>query len=125
MSTSNMVAENKLEMDKHGGPPPIDTSDVVTWAKKLKVYLMRKKRNHLGLEPHGLVMPGAGANAETRNIYRAALEAWKERKDTCVSAIYESVEENPDALEIVDQCFWKRKLSQPTIQTKNYLRVTY
>ena len=109
MSVSNMVAENKQETDKNGGPPPIDISDVVTWAKMLKVYLMRKKRNHLGLEPHGLVIPGAGANAESRSIYRAALETWRERKDTCISSIYEAVEGNPEALEIVDQCFQEKE----------------
>jgi hypothetical protein len=32
MSTSNMVAEKKMESDSHGGPPPIEVKDVVTCA---------------------------------------------------------------------------------------------
>ena len=93
MSTSNMVAENKLETDSHGGPPPIDVKDVVTWSKKLKMFLMKKRRNHLGLEPHGLVRPGNNAPANVKETYQKALEIWQERKDTCISFIYESVSE--------------------------------
>jgi hypothetical protein len=29
---------------------------VVTWSEKMKIYLMKKKRNHLGLEPHGFLL---------------------------------------------------------------------
>ena len=101
MSTSNMVAENKMETDSYGGPPPIDIKDVVTWSKKLKMFLMKKKRNHLGLEPHGLVRPGINASANLQEIYQKGLEIWQERKDTCISFIYESVAGNGEALEFV------------------------
>ena len=50
MSTSNIVAENKMESDRNGGPPPIDVKDIVGWVKTLKMYLMKKKRNHLGMD---------------------------------------------------------------------------
>ena len=96
MSTSNMVAENKMETDKNG-VPPFDAKNVVTWSKKMKIYLMKKKRNHLGLEPHGLVRPGNNASDDIKEVYRKALEAWQERKDTCVSEIYSAVEGNGDA----------------------------
>ena len=92
MSTSNMVAENKKEVDKQS-VPTFDAKDVVTWSKKMKIYLMKKKRNHLGLEPHGLVRPANNASAELKEVYRKALEVWEERKDTCVSEIYSAVEE--------------------------------
>jgi hypothetical protein len=55
-----MVAENKKETDKTG-VPTFDAKNVVTWSKKMKIYLM-KKRNHLGLEPHGLVRPANNAS---------------------------------------------------------------
>ena len=109
MSTSNMVAENKMETDKNG-VPPFDAKNVVTWSKKMKIYLMKKKRNHLGLEPHGLVRPGNNASADIKEVYRKALEAWQERKDTCVSEIYSAVECNGDALEIADQYMLEKEI---------------
>jgi hypothetical protein len=61
---------------------------------------MKKKRNHLGLEPHGLVRPANNASAEIKEVYRKAMEAWQERKDICVSEIYSAVEDNADAQEV-------------------------
>ena len=109
MSISNMVANEKRESDKTG-VPLIDVKDVVTWAKKIKMYLMKKKRNHLGLEPHGLVRPANHATAAVKETYQKALEAWQERKDTCVSEIYNAVEDNADALEIVDQYLLEKEI---------------
>jgi hypothetical protein len=97
-----MVAEIKKETDTTG-VPTFDAKDVVTWSKKMKIHLMKKKRNHLGLEPHGLVRPANNASAEAKEVYRNALEVWEERKDTCVSEIYSAVENYADALEIADQ----------------------
>ena len=57
-------------------PPPIDVKDVVTWSKKLKMFLMKKRRNHLGLEPHGLVKAGNNAPANVKETYQKALEIW-------------------------------------------------
>ena len=109
MSTSNMVAENKMETDKTS-LPTFDAKNVVTWSKKMKIYLMKKKRNHLGLEPHGLVRPPNNATIEIKEVYRKALEAWQERKDTCVSEIYSAVEGNTDALEIADQYMLEKEI---------------
>jgi hypothetical protein len=109
MSTSNMVAENKMETDKNS-VPPFDGKNVVTWSKKMKIYLMKKKRNHLGLEPHRLIRPANNAAAEVKEIYLRALEAWQERKDTCVSEIYSAVEVNSDALEIADQYLLEKEI---------------
>jgi hypothetical protein len=63
MSTSNIIAENKKEVDKQS-VPTFDAKDMVTWPKKMKIYLMKKKRNHLCLEPHGLGRPAHNASAE-------------------------------------------------------------
>jgi hypothetical protein len=99
-----MVADEKIESDiRNKGPPPIDTSDIVAWTKKLKMFLMKKKRNHLGLEPHGLVRPANNAPQAAKEAYRQELETWKERKDTCISAIYDAAENDSEALEIVNQ----------------------
>ena len=50
MSVSNMVADINKERKDMKGLPIFDSAGVVTWSKKLKMWLMRKKRNHLGLE---------------------------------------------------------------------------
>ena len=48
MSTANMVADIYLEKDKKMGPPTFDQKDVVTRAKKIKMWLMNKRINYLG-----------------------------------------------------------------------------
>ena len=58
------------------GLPMFDLA-VVTW-------LMRKKRNHLGLE-YRPPRPPNNAPAAAKAEYRFALDTWLERKDTCVS----------------------------------------
>ena len=51
MSVSNMVADDyNKEREDIKGLPMFDSANVVTESKKLKMWLMRKKRNHLGLE---------------------------------------------------------------------------
>ena len=75
-----MVAENKMESDKYGGPPPIDTKDVVSWAKRIKMFLMKKKRNHIGLEPHGLVRPPNNAPAAAKESFQVKSKPGKKGK---------------------------------------------
>ena len=66
------------------------------------MWLMQKKRNRLGLEDRP-ARPPNNSSAAAKTEYKTALDAWLERKDTCVSAIYEAVEGIPDALEIANQ----------------------
>ena len=65
------------------------------------MWLMRKNRNHLGLEEKPERTP-PGAAATVRAEYKHNLAAWLERKDTCVSSIYEAVQKVPEALEVVE-----------------------
>jgi hypothetical protein len=85
-----------------------NADDVKTWVKEFTVLMMERKRNHLGLRPHGLVAP-AGNN---RLDYEKKVETWKERNDTCVAAIYYSTKGNSDAYTIVDQ-YIERKEALP------------
>ena len=66
------------------------------------MWLRRKRRNHLGLEERP-ARPPNNAAAAIRAEYKMDLCEWLERKDTCVSSIYESVQGVPEALEIVEQ----------------------
>ena len=68
----------------------IYSTNVVTWSKRLKMWLMRKRRNYLGLENRP-ERPPNNAAAAVRQEYKKELAAWLERKNTCVSAMYESV----------------------------------
>jgi hypothetical protein len=63
------------------------------------------------------VRPGNNATAIVKETYQKALEIWQERKDTCISFIYESVAGNGEALEIVD-IFWRKKCFQQMILQK-------
>ena len=65
MSVSNMVADNNKEQEDMKGLPMFDSVNVVTWSKKLKMWLMRKKLNHLGLEDRSARHP-APAKAKNR-----------------------------------------------------------
>ena len=109
MSIHNMVADNEKEKSDMMGLPMFDSTNVVTWSKRLKMWLMRKRRNHLGLENRP-VRPPNNAAAAVRQEYKEALAAWLERKDTCVSAVYESVQAVPEALEIVDQYILEKEI---------------
>ena len=97
-----MVADKQQEKEDMKGLPLFDSANVVNWSKKLKMWLMRKKRNHLGLEDRP-ARPPNNAQAQVRADFRTDTALWLERKDTCVSAIYEAVLNVPDALEIVEQ----------------------
>ena len=66
-----------------------------------------KNKNHLGLEEKP-ERPPQGAAAAVRVEYKHDLAAWLERKDTCVSSIYEAVQSVPDALKIVEQYMVKK-----------------
>ena len=97
-----MVADINKEREDMKGLPIFDSANMVTWLKTLKTWLMWKKCNHLGLE-YRPARPPNNTSAAAKTEYRIALDNWLERKDTCVSAIYEAVEGIPDALEIADQ----------------------
>ena len=86
MSIPNMVADTETEKSDMTGLPMFDSTNVVTWSKHLKMWLMRKRRNHLGLENRP-VRPPNNAAAAVRQEYMEALAASLERKDTCVSAV--------------------------------------
>ena len=45
-----------------------------------------------------------------RQEYKEELAAWLERKNSCVSAVYESVQAVPEALEIVDQYILEKEI---------------
>ena len=62
--------------------------NVVTWSMRLEMWLMRKTRNHLGLENRP-ERPENNEAAAVRLEYKKGLAAWLEKKDTCVSAAYE------------------------------------
>jgi hypothetical protein len=82
----------------------------VGWVKTLKMYLMKKKRNHLGLTPHGLVAPAINGSDGMKLAFERKVEEWKERKDTCISIIYECASNNGEALEIVDQYVLEKEI---------------
>ena len=73
------------------------------------MWLFRERRNHLGLEAPP-VGPPNNAAAAVKAEYKKDMEEWLERKDTCVSAIYETVQHVPDALEIVDQYILEKEI---------------
>ena len=109
MSISNMIADKEKERKDMKGLPSFDSANVVNWSKQLKMWLMRRKRNHLGLEDRP-ARPPHNASAQIRAEYRADLATWLERKDTCVSTIYEAVLKVPDALEIVEQYILEKEI---------------
>ena len=109
MSDPIMVADVKGDKEDMAGLPVFDSSNVVTWAKKLKMWLMRKKRNHLGLEDPP-ARPPINAAARVQSEFKEEFTRWLERKDTCVSTIYEAVQNIPVALEITDQYILEKEL---------------
>ena len=98
MSIPNMVADVK-----ENDIPLFNPKDVKTWSKEFTISMMKKKRNHLGLRPHGLVMPPGNAPRERQTDYEKKVEVWSERNDTCVASIFEATKNFPEAFEIVDQ----------------------
>ena len=73
------------------------------------MWLMRKRLNYLGLENRPDRLP-TDAAAAVRQEYKEELAAWLERKDTCVSAVYEYVQAVREALEIVDQYILEKEI---------------
>ena len=80
-----MVADNSKEREDFQGQTMCDSTNVVNWAKILKMWFMRKKRKHLGLDAPP-VRPPNNAAAAVRAEYEKDIEEWLERKDTCMSA---------------------------------------
>ena len=80
MSTSNMVADNKAEKDDIKGRPLFDLTNLVNWLKRLKMWLMKKNRNHLGFEGKP-ERPPQGAAAAAGVEYKHDLAAWLGRAE--------------------------------------------
>ena len=121
MSNLDMVADGSSASSsewKH--LPKFDQFGVVNWTKRLRVWLMRKNRNHLGLEerPH---RPADNASTAVKNKYKEDLDKWLERKDTCISSIFEAVQPVAEALEIVDQYFREKDMLPPDDPDKEML----
>ena len=59
--------------------------------------------------------PSSGAAAAVITDYKQAVVVWLQRKDTCVSSIYEAAQKVPEALDsLVTILFnWTRKFAQP------------
>ena len=89
MSTSVMVADGSCRDGEDDKKLRFDKNQADYSARKIKMHLMKKNRNHLGLEDP----PAGGRN----------LESWRERNDTCVSTIWEACEHDPDVLEVANQ----------------------
>lgn len=89
MSTSVMVANASCRDGEDDKKLRFDKNQADYSARKIKMHLMKKNRNHLGLEDP----PAGGRN----------LESWRERNDTCVSTIWEACEHDPDVLEVANQ----------------------
>ena len=92
MSYSNMVADDNMERDDKR--LRFDKEQAENSAAKIKIHLMKKNRNHLGLgpQPHQKV------------------EEWRERNDTCVATIWEACEHDPDVREVADQYLKSKEL---------------
>ena len=97
-----MVADNSMEREDIQGQPMFDSANVVNWVKKLMMWLMRKKRNHLGLEHRLSDLRTTQQQPLEQNTKRVLKNVW--------SAIYETVQHVPDALEIVDQYILEKKI---------------
>ena len=104
MSNSKMVADD----NKDSGFLEFDSKDVKTWVKEFRIQMMKKNRNQLGLRPHGLVQPVAGGRLVLED-YNKKVEAWRERNDSCVAAIFGSCKNNANAFEWVDQYIEAKK----------------
>ena len=98
------IADIKTEKEDKKGLPMFDSTNVVNWSKRLKMRLMRRNKNHLGWEERP-ECPPQGATAAVRAEFKQDLAAWLERKETCVSSVYEAVQSVPEALEIVEQYY--------------------
>ena len=78
---------------------------------------MRKKRNHTGTGDRSEQPPNV-APAQVKAEYRLAVNTWLERKNTCVSAIYETLGGVQDALEITNQYILEKEILPQMAQTR-------
>ena len=76
MSLSNMVADKQKETGRFVLQylPMFDSTNVVTWSKKLTMWLIHKKRNHLGLEERPKWLP-INAPAYVKVEYTVAMDS--------------------------------------------------
>ena len=72
MSTSNMVADSKTGKEDMKGLPMFNWTNVVNWSKWLKMWLMRRNRNHLDLDERP-ERPPQGATAAIRAEFKQDL----------------------------------------------------
>jgi hypothetical protein len=112
MSKTNMVAgDEDVDSRTLQNIPVFDQGNVETWVKDLRIALMARHRNHLGLGARPVVnWQGAGTPAQ-RAKFDKEEEIWLERKDTCVCAIYAAVKEDPVAREVVDQYLTEKDIA--------------
>jgi hypothetical protein len=94
------------------GIPKFDQGNVEAWIKALRLALMAKRRNHLGLDPRP-VRPWLAhqvGTVEQRRKFDSDQEKWLERKDTCICAINYAVAEDNVAVEVVDQYMTEKEM---------------
>jgi hypothetical protein len=106
MANSDMVAVEGSGTDRQR-LPKIDKTNVVQWTKDIFMYLMFKNRNHKGFDtPPVQVGNAAGARAAWQKL----MDTWLERKDTCVSTIFVSCQDDCDASSIVAQYMLEKEM---------------
>lgn len=85
MNKVNMVAvEGSVMPSGEKGLPLVNTTNIMVWAKQLRMWLMRTKQNHLGLLAQPRQM------GDTAAQYRKTVELWEDRNATCMSVMYEA-----------------------------------
>ena len=78
MSSSNMVANINLEKEELKGLPVFDMTNMVNRSIRLKIWMMRKRRNHQGLEERP-ARPPNNPTAAIREEFKLELSEWLER----------------------------------------------
>lgn len=119
-----MVAGEEVENSSNKdlqGVPVFDQSNVEEWTKRLKVAMMARRRNHLGLQRPPA--PFGGGNAAARLAHERLMEIWLERKDTCVSAIHKATAKDPIAREVIDQYLLDKELLADDHEDKEPLAI--
>ena len=112
MSKTNMVAgEEDVDSRTLSNIPVFDQGNVEQWVKDLRIALMARHRNHLGLGARPVVNWQGIGTAAQRAKFEKEEETWLERKDTCVCAIYAAVKEDPVAREVVDQYLTEKDIA--------------
>ena len=75
MAKVDMVADTQSGKEDLKGLPLINSANTVNWSKRLNMWLMRKKRNHLRLEDKP-PRPPNNAVAHVRGEYSNQLAIW-------------------------------------------------